>query len=156
MKKKSLLMVMMLMFCFSISYVQAIEKNEDFEWETLLKEAREVQVSYAGEYVEYVDIRKSFLNVFTRDTMMAIFMEHLMIEEDKYVLGATDFSPYMIPDLSWTSFEVKEESEDKIILLESQHGSSELMGPEQIQRVITLAKTEQGWRISGLEWNIIK
>lgn len=151
-RKKSVMLILGLFLCFSISYVQADQK-EELVWEDIVTEAHKIQKHYAGKQAEYQEIRADFLTVFTREAMMEIFMEHLMIEEDTYQLAATDFSPFIVPNLNWTSFEVEKATKDEVTLMENVQ-ETELMSPERIQRKITLTKTEDGWRISDLDWKV--
>ena len=134
--------------------VQASENVEKPDWTALLQEAHETQAKYSRTFVDYTTIRSDFLDVFTKEAMMSIFMEHMMIDKEQYKLASTDFSPYIIPSQEWTSFHIERSSDKQIVLKENNKEVSELMSPQRILRKIKLIHTEDGWRIRHLDWEV--
>ncbi len=154
MNRKMMLVFFSLVLFICVPSVQASQKVHKLNWESLIEQAHNIQAKYSSESVEYTTVRNDFLKVFTRETMMTIFMEHIIIQDELYSLASTDFSPYIIPSLEWTSFHVEESSEDKVVLLEDKREPTELSGPQQILRKITLTHEKNGWRISNLDWEV--
>lgn len=144
------------LFILSVPSVQANESEDQPDWRSLLEGAHILQDEYTREAVEYPTIRKDFLEVFTKEAMMSIFMEHMMIHEELYSLAATDFSPYMIPSLEWTDFHIVDSNKEEIVLLENEKEVTELRSPQKISRKVTLSLKDEGWRISHLDWEVQK
>lgn len=154
MDRKIMLVVLSFVLFMCVPSVQASSKVDQPDWEALIKQAHNIQAKYSDQSVEYTTIRSDFLKVFTKETMMTIFMEHMLIHDELYRLASTDFSPFIIPSLEWTDFHVEESTEDKIVLLEDQREPTELSSPQRILRKITLTREKNGWRISHLDWEV--
>ncbi|KGX83350.1 DUF3993 domain-containing protein [Pontibacillus marinus] len=152
MNSRIMLVVLSFVLFTCIPSVQASEQVDQPDWQSIMEQAHNVQSKYSNKSVEYTTIRKDFRTVFTKEAMMSIFMEHILIHEELYRLASTDFSPYIIPSLNWTSFHVQESSKNEVILLEDHREPTELMGPQRILRKVTITQTEEGWRISHLDW----
>ncbi len=152
MKSKIMLVILSFVLFMGVPSVQATKKVDQPDWESLVEQAHNVQAKYSKKSVAYTTIRKDFRKVFTKEAMMTIFMEHMLIHEELYRLASTDFSPYIIPSLDWTSFHVQETRKNQVVLLEDHREPTELMGPQRILRKVTITQTEEGWRISHLEW----
>ncbi len=152
MKSKMMLVVLSLALFMIVPSVQASERVDQPDWKSIMVQAHNVQAKYSNKSVEYTTIRKDFRKVFTKEAMMTIFMEHMFVHEGLFRLASTDFSPYIIPSLDWTSFHVQKTSENEVILLEDHRDPTELMGPQRILREVTITQTEEGWRISHLDW----
>ncbi|MCD5322499.1 MULTISPECIES: DUF3993 domain-containing protein [Pontibacillus] len=145
-----------LMFAVVIAFVSfktvQAGQESDVEWKRILKEAHQVQAEYASKQSTYSEIRSEFIKWFTKDSMMTVFVEHLIMDGDVFQFGTTDFSPYIIPK-NIEGFSVIEKQKDRIVVKEDKQKSSELMGESKIQRIITISRTDEGWRISKLEWD---
>jgi len=152
MKSRIMLVVLSFGLFMCVPSVQASEQVDKPDWESIMEQAHSVQAKYSNKSVEYTTIRKDFRKVFTKEAMMSIFMEHILIHEELYRLASTDFSPYIIPSLDWTSFHVLESSENEVVLLEDHREPTELTGPQRILRKVTITHTKEGWRISHLDW----
>ncbi|QHE52006.1 hypothetical protein [Pontibacillus sp. HMF3514] len=152
MKSRMMLVILSFALFMGVPSVQATKKVDQPDWESLMEQAHNVQAKYSNKSVEYTTIRKDFRKVFTKAAMMTIFMEHILIHEELFRLASTDFSPYIIPSLEWTSFHVQKSSDNEVVLLEDHREPTELMGPQRILRKVTITQTEEGWRISHLDW----
>ncbi|KGP92343.1 hypothetical protein N780_00410 [Pontibacillus chungwhensis BH030062] len=152
--RKSLLfgVVLMLAIVFlSFKTVQA-GQDRDVEWQQILKEAHQVQSEHASKQSTYSEIRSSFIELFTKESMMTVFTEHLIMDGEMFQFGGTDFSPYVIPK-NIEGFSVIKKQKHQIIIKEEKKEGSELLGESEIRRIITISKTDEGWRISNLDWD---
>ncbi|KGP71457.1 hypothetical protein [Pontibacillus yanchengensis] len=155
--KKLLILFVLGLLCLFSTNVQANHSDEGksanlVKWEEILSKAHDIQTLYTQKPVEYHYIREDFLQVFTEELMIEMFKEHLLVLEKGYQFASTDFSPYMIHSLDTKKFEVISVTDAGLILEESIPVFSELMGTNIPQQRITVVKTENGTKISKVNW----
>ncbi|QST01410.1 hypothetical protein IMZ31_07590 [Pontibacillus sp. ALD_SL1] len=152
--RKSLLFGFVLMLAIVFLSFKTVQAGQDrnVEWQQILKEAHQVQSEHASRQSTYSEIRSSFIKLFTKESMMTVFTEHLIMDGEMFQFGTTDFSPYVIPkDIG--NFSVIKKQKHQIIIKEEKKEVTELLGESEIRRIITISKTGEGWRISKLDWD---